>query len=86
MTTKRHHPITVGSRVAYSAAFLRSLAIWAGSAPQMRGQVEAVEPFGDHAIALVAWDDGSTARVLTLNLTLEARIAADAAMADHTHA
>jgi hypothetical protein len=42
--TRRTSPIKVGDRVAYSAAFLRSISCFAGDIPHGRGTVIALHP------------------------------------------
>lgn len=74
--------IEVGSRVAYSARFLRSTGQHTGRAPALRGTVRALDPFGDGSMAQVDWHDGTGGRVLVPNLTLTSRIGIDAALAD----
>lgn len=75
-------PIAIGDEVAYSAKWLRSCAIHTGPMPERRGQVVALEPFGQHTMATIAWDDGHTDTAITANLTRVSRLAADAALAD----
>jgi hypothetical protein len=78
-----------GDRVAYAASFLRSTAQHTGEKPRMRGTVRSVEPFGPHSLVAIAWDSGPVVshyhddglgRVISPNLTLVSRIAADSAL------
>lgn len=47
--------IQVGSRVAYSAAFLRSTGMYAGEIPHARGIVTAIEDLGGLRLAVIDW-------------------------------
>lgn len=44
-----------GDRVAYSAAWLRSIGVHTGSLPAARGSVIDVQPLGDRQLVTVAW-------------------------------
>lgn len=77
-----------GDRVAYSAAFLKSTQMH--ECGGWRGTVRAVESFDRLQLVTIAWDHGPVlshyhadglGRVLSTNLTLESRIAIDAARA-----
>ena len=45
------------NRVAYSAAFLRSIGAITGDMPQRRGTVIDIVPVGRRRMAKVQWDD-----------------------------
>ena len=54
--TERTRPVQVGDRVAYSKAFLQSIACYTGDMPQARGVVTALVPVGQTILAEIAWD------------------------------
>ena len=58
-----------GDRVAYSAAFLRSIGCQTGELPQVRGVVTAVQPLGDRQLVTIDWGtDAAPAKVMACNL------------------
>ena len=59
-----------GDRIAYSAAFLRSIGCQTGELPAARGTVEAIENLGSTQLARIAWDrpDNLPQRVAVANL------------------
>ncbi len=63
--------IGVGSRVQYSAAFLRSAGIYTGDLPFAKGEVTAIEKLGP-GLAVIDWDtpDMMPKRVLVTNLKI----------------
>lgn len=64
--------IEVGSRVMFSAKFLRSIGTYTGKLPFQQGTVVQMSTFGQArhtpATALVQWDHGGTSRSLLVNL------------------
>lgn len=81
--TKTAPNFTVGDRIAYSAAFLRSTGQHSGAAPFMRATVTSVgSPLSTSAGAIIQYrtDDGSDGGGLACNFTLVSRIAADSAL------
>ena len=56
----------LGDRVAYSAAWLRSVGEIAGELPQLRGTITALKPIGQRELATIDWDGPS--KVMTCNL------------------
>jgi hypothetical protein len=87
---KQTKTFTIGDRVAYSAAFLKSTGQHAGDVPHLRGTVKAVTSLGSQQLVTIAWDnyhvkseyhDDGLGRVIAPNLTLVNRIAIDAALA-----
>ena len=62
--------IMMGDRVAYSRAFLRSIACYAGDMPFARGVVTGFESLGPQTtLAVIQWDrPGIPERVNVLNL------------------
>lgn len=81
--TKTAPNFTVGDRIAYSAAFLRSTSQHSGQAPFMRATVTSVgSPVSRSAGAIIQYrtDDGSDGGGLACNFTLVSRIAADSAL------
>ncbi len=63
-------PITVGSHVCYSAAFLRSTGMYTGPIPFAKGKVTAVEDLGP-GLAVIDWDTPDVPeRVLVTNLKI----------------
>ncbi len=67
--------IKVGTRVAYSRAFLRSCGMFAGREPFARGVVTEIETLSPGCdIARIKWDDGEDYRVNVKNLWPEARL------------
>lgn len=84
----------VGDKVAYAAGFLRSTGQYVGDVAFLRGEIVAIEPFGEHQLCTIQWrldggpyrvashyhDDGR-GRVISLNLTLVSRIGIDSALA-----
>jgi hypothetical protein len=67
----RSQPIQVGDRVAYSAAFLRSIGAIAGDMPFARGTVTGLETIGaDTVLAVIDWrDEEMPERVNVKNLS-----------------
>ncbi len=56
--------IRVGDRVAYSAAFCRSIGVYTGDMPHDRGIVEQIDKqMGERLFATVKWTLGSPPRV-----------------------
>lgn len=53
----RSKAIEVGSRVAYSAAWLRSTGRFTGALPSARGVVTALIPLGETVLAEIDWGD-----------------------------
>jgi hypothetical protein len=52
--------ITVGDRVGYSAAFLRSTGQYTGTAPFRRGVIQSIdEPAPGFTLAQIQWDGES---------------------------
>ena len=71
-------------RVALSAKFLRSIGCITGEGPFARGAVVSTAPaHSGLEMVEVEWDNGAwpVAKILSCNLTLVSRLAADAAMA-----
>lgn len=80
---KKAPDFTVGDRIAYSAAFLRSTGQYTGKAPFMRATVTSVgPPISSSAGAIITFrtDDGVDSGGLACNFTLVSRIASDAAL------
>ena len=65
-----HPEITVGARVKYSRAFLRSISCYTGSVPFLRGTVIAIQTFHTEspALATVQWDEEHSAHIFVTNL------------------
>ena len=61
-----------GDRVAYKAAFLRSIGAYTGDLPAGRGTITEIEPCGTLQLARVRWDRGLDlpTRINVKNLTL----------------
>ena len=67
----RGKQIQVGDRVAYSAAWLRSIGCCTGELPQARGTVTSLQAIGKQHLATVQWDQPDLpAKVLACNLAL----------------
>jgi len=70
--------IEIGSRVAYSVKFLRSISAYTGPLPFARGIVTGISSLSDtFALADITWDkdrDETPSRVNIANLVLESRI------------
>lgn len=69
--------IKVGSKVKYSARFLRSIGAYSGSLPFAKGKVTDLKKFGENFLAEIDWKDKDIPeKVLVSNLikvgTLEA--------------
>lgn len=81
---KRKPPVfTVGDRIAYSVAFLKSTGQTTGAAPQMRATVTAVHPpVSDWGGQLIEFrtDNGQESGGLACNFTLVSRIGIDSAL------
>lgn len=60
--------LQVGARVAYSRAFLKSIACYTGSLPMARGIIVAIDSLGDTRLATVSWNNDAPARVNVANL------------------
>lgn len=82
--------LNIGDRVAFSAKFLRAIAVYTGPKPFLRGTVIEIQPFGSDVpdLVTVAWDarlasgemgHAHEGHVLATNLTLVSRLAFDAA-------
>jgi hypothetical protein len=65
--------IAEGTRVMYSAGFLRSTGQVAGEAPFRKGTVTSVAKDPDFRLARVRWDDGHESGVLVANLWPEGK-------------
>lgn len=78
-TPQRGVAIEAGARIAYSRAFLQSIAAYTGRTPFARGVVEAIEACGHVNLACIRWDDGHTSAALTSNLVREDRLHLEAA-------
>lgn len=92
---RKHRFYSVVDKVAYAASFLKSTGQHTGDTPFLRGEIVRWEPFSDYQLCTIRWtlrgkpypvasqyhDDG-LGRVISPNLTLVSRIAADAALAD----
>lgn len=92
---RKPHKYSVGDKVAYSAAWLRSTGNIAGDLPFLRGTIVAIDstPFGTVQLCIIHWtlngkpyhmpsqyhDDG-LGRVTSGNLTLVSRIGIDSAL------
>ena len=79
----------IGDRVAYGIKWLKSTGSIVGDLPRLRGTVKAIEPFGEHQLVTIAWDnyhapsayhDDGLGRVISPNLTLVSRIGIDSAL------
>ena len=71
-----------GDKVAYAAAWLKSLCLHTSWEARARGIVQGVEPFGNRALVTVQWEGrDKPIGVLDANLTLVSRIAIDATLA-----
>lgn len=83
-----------GDRVAYGAAFLRSIGEITGDMPRLRGTIIQVSAFGDVQLCVIAWtlngrsypfrshyNDDGFGRVIAPNLTLVEKIGIDSALA-----
>lgn len=66
--------IKVGTRVAFSRKFLRSISAFTGWQPFARGEVTKLESFPEFSLATIAWDDGHVSNVLSTNLVREDRL------------
>jgi len=63
--------VKTGDRVAYSAAWLRSIGCYSGDLPALRGEVLKVQPLGRQQLATVQWaGEDQPAKVLVTNLAL----------------
>lgn len=63
------YTINIGDRVAYRAAFLRSIGDYSGYSASKRGTVTAIVfPLHSGALLSVAWDDGFKSNVNSNNL------------------
>jgi hypothetical protein len=61
--------ISVGDKVRYSPAFLRSTGQYTGDIPHARGTVVALKLFGNVTLATIDWANPEIpAKVLTSNL------------------
>lgn len=60
--------IVVGTRVRYSAEFLRNTGQFSGEVPHLRGEVTMLEPLGQCTLATVSWNNGRSSGVLVANL------------------
>lgn len=73
----------VGDKVAYSAAWLRSVGLYAGDMPHARGTVVAVKTLsaGVPQLVEIEWGNPDIPRkVIAANLTLVSRIAQDSVL------
>ena len=89
MKTKQAKTFTVGDRVAYSVAFLKSTGQTTGDTPRLRGTVKDVQSLGEQQLVVIEWDncrvqsqyyDDGFGRVIAPNLTLVSRIGIDSAL------
>ena len=84
---------SIGDKVAYSVAWLRSTGSITGDIPFLRGTVRTTEDFGSGQLVTIAWElrgkpypmpsqyhDDGLGRVLANNLTLQSRIGIDSAL------
>lgn len=60
--------LVIGDRVAYSVQWLRSIGVYSGELPALRGRIKAFKPMGRKTIAVVEWTDGETSSALVQNL------------------
>lgn len=86
---KKANKFSIGDRVAYGAAWLRSTGNTTGDLPRLRGTVVEIQPFSDKQLIVIAWDnyrvkseyhDDGLGRVISPNLTLVNRLAIDSAL------
>lgn len=64
--------MTVGSRVVFARAFLKTIHAYTGWYPFARGKVTDIEEICKGCtLATVAWDDGTTSRANVKALILE---------------
>lgn len=67
--------IKIGDRVAYSANWLRSMGIFSGELPFLRGSVKELEDLGGITIATIIWEGYDHDSIINLaNLIREDRI------------
>jgi hypothetical protein len=63
--------IEIGSKVAYSVQFLKSIGMSHSEMAKDRGTVIALEPLGNNFLAVVDWNDPTVPkRILTSNLAI----------------
>lgn len=61
--------LTVGDKVKYSGAWLRSVGIFTGALPFVEGEVTFLQPFGEGELVTISWDlHGIPDKVLASNL------------------
>ena len=72
--------ITIGSRVAFRASFLRSIGDYSHAAASRRGTVVGLQGLGINTLVLVGWDEAEyPSGALACNLILADRIALEPA-------
>lgn len=69
--------VCIGSRVKYSARWLKNTATHTGPLPFARGLVIELESLGSIVLAGIRWDDGGEGHVNTANLAHERQLEAD---------